>query len=839
MENKINCLIILGMYRSGTSTLTGCFNLLGVNPGKNFIPPDQSNENRYFGNNDLVLIHDILLRDLGCKWDMVGNLPRDWQESEAANRARQSIKSILERNFSSNKIWVVNDPRMCRFMPLWLPLLEEMRANPGLILNLRHPLETAQSLAQKDGFDLQKSFLLWLSHYREAFSACWNNSNVVITYDQLLADPVSTLKFISESLNIDYPRPLQNTYPEILDFVRPEMKHQHSGQSQNKEESGFAHFIHLYNQILQLCVERTTLLTAEAGKETGVSRYNKELLPSVLQHLSSENSVSGIQDSKREKAVLASGRLFNDILSLVGDHERAQHSLHLEKEHRLINSTKLGTALFAQVYFPQEHGALFTEEKSKKILLAPVEWQKITVMMPDPILVKNKGLCLKPLNTRGIVHISSIRLVNSATEEVVFKIEKPEEFEKCQIREHAFPLPGQEGLTLFVFNHDPQIIHPPILDLPDCPLEIRIWIKAQTDQKEIKNLWIQEQEYRKELETKLAESEEQLSASRSQMDAEQESSASRSQMDAEQESRKGLELLKAELETKLAESEEQLSASRLQTQKEQDRINQLNLENSRLSTRNYLYAEKNKQLKRWMDQLHNDFNALVGSKRWRTGNALIRFMEVMLLKGKKPGAAHHMQQVFASYNSMQKNERTKSSFHQSWNLNKKVSFDRLMQQLENDVSAMCDSTRWKTGNTVIRIFEIMLLRGKPRLAMNHMQKIFSEYQIKKDQGQSITLGLMQKWMRQLEVDFQNTLVSRRWRVGKSLVRGLEMLLLRKKKPMAPDHMQTLFDQFRQGQYTHHFNDSNELTVQNYPSQFNTYVSPEQAAGKPYTLRPPV
>ena len=128
----------------------------------------------------------------------------------------------------------------------------------------------------------------------------------------------------------------------------------------------------------------------------------------------------------------------------------------------------------------------------------------------------------------------------------------------------------------------------------------------------------------------------------------------------------------------------------------------------------------------------------------------------------------------------------------------------------------------------------MLFRGRPRLALNNMQEIFSEYQTKKDQGQSITLELMQKWMRQLESDYQNILASRRWQIGNSLVRGLEMLLLRKKKPMATDHMQKLFAQFSQGQaqYTHHSNDSNGLPV-------NTYVSPEQASGDSYTLRPPV
>ena len=131
-----------------------------------------------------------------------------------------------------------------------------------------------------------------------------------------------------------------------------------------------------------------------------------------------------------------------------------------------------------------------------------------------------------------------------------------------------------------------------------------------------------------------------------------------------------------------------------------------------------------------------------------------------------------------------------------------------MQQLEKDVSALSNSARWKVGNALIRIVEIMLFRGRPRLALNHMRDIFREYQTRKDQGQSISPWLMQEWMRKLESDYQNILASRRWQVGNSLVRGLEMLLLRKKKPMATDHIQKLFDQFSQDQYTQ--GDSNTL-----------------------------
>ena len=544
IKNKINCLIVLGMHRSGTSVLGGCLNLLGSDIGKNSMAPAQSGEEGFFEVGDLNLVHDILLRDLGCKWDMVGNLPVDWLKSEAANRARKSIQSILERHFSPDRFCVLHDPRICRFMPLWSSLLEEMGFAPGIILNLRHPLEVASSMAEKDGFGLRKSLMLWMSYYRDAFSVCGDRPNLIVNYDQLLADPVSTLAFIRESFGVDYPFSLEKSYSKILDFVRPEMKHHYSGQFENKGEFDFAHFIHLYEQICRFSAKRVSRLSGEAGNKTEMITCDQDLLPSPLRDISSMDSFKDASGSNREKSVLSAGYFFNDALSLVGDHERVVHSLKMKKERKLLDSAKPGRSLFAQALFPQDGEVVFTEEYSEKILLAPGEWQEIVVETPDSILVREKGACLIPLNTRGMVHISSFTLENSASGETVFKVEKPGDFAKFRIMGGCFSLPDDDGLTLFVFNHRPEMISPPIPDLPDCPLKMRIWIKPRTDQGEVEKLWIREREVKEELEStrdrlgaELSEVRKELESAVSGMDRErgvkEEVEATRDRLDAE------------------------------------------------------------------------------------------------------------------------------------------------------------------------------------------------------------------------------------------------------------------------------------------------------------------
>ena len=210
-QNKnIDCLFILSAPRSGASVLAGCLKQLGVDLGASITPAGSSGHSRSFENRDIALVHDILLRDLGCSWDMLGSLPLGWPDSEAASRARKSLEGILQSSFKKDQLFAIKDPRLCRLMPLWKPLLESAGISPGLVLVMRHPWETALSLRKNHDLNLLKAHLLWLIYNREALGfleKCHENRSdetasmdkstqpcsLTITFDQLLADSPGTL----------------------------------------------------------------------------------------------------------------------------------------------------------------------------------------------------------------------------------------------------------------------------------------------------------------------------------------------------------------------------------------------------------------------------------------------------------------------------------------------------------------------------------------------------------------------------------------------------------------------------------------------------------------------
>ena len=143
---SVDCLLVTGMYRSGLSALSECLQLLGVRLGKSTSYNGNPAATDQTAANDVTQIHDMLFKDLGCSWDMIGSFPMGWLDSEAAKTARKRIRDLIESRYTKKGLWAIVDPRLCRLMPLWIGILDEQRINPGILLMVRHPLEVAQSI---------------------------------------------------------------------------------------------------------------------------------------------------------------------------------------------------------------------------------------------------------------------------------------------------------------------------------------------------------------------------------------------------------------------------------------------------------------------------------------------------------------------------------------------------------------------------------------------------------------------------------------------------------------------------------------------------------------------
>lgn len=212
------------MHRSGTSALAGSVQLLGVEFGSPLMPTTSGNEKGFFEHLEVLDLHRRFLGDLGRTWhDLQRVVPAALPAAARRDFARDA-KELLERNFASVPLWGVKDPRLCRLLPLWLPVLEEAGRAPRCAIIYRHPREVADSLASRDGFSAEKSIMLWADHNLSAEEASRQLPRVFLDYAALLDDPVASLTRLGEGLELSWPVAPAAAAGDLAEFLSPKLR---------------------------------------------------------------------------------------------------------------------------------------------------------------------------------------------------------------------------------------------------------------------------------------------------------------------------------------------------------------------------------------------------------------------------------------------------------------------------------------------------------------------------------------------------------------------------------------------------------------------------------------
>jgi hypothetical protein len=231
------CILVLGMHRSGTSALTRCLNLLGMDLGSNLIAPEAMNSKGFWEHADAVRINNDLLQSFDMYWRSLGPLPENWLASDAAARAREQIALLIERDFSGIPLWGIKDPRICRLAPLWLDVLRELGVTAKVVITVRSPLEVAASIgkAHPELSDMQLNVFSWMQHVAESEAATRGVARTMVEYDSLMSDPDRVLADIGASLDIQWPMPFADRSQIIHAFLDVGLRTHRSGDAAESE----------------------------------------------------------------------------------------------------------------------------------------------------------------------------------------------------------------------------------------------------------------------------------------------------------------------------------------------------------------------------------------------------------------------------------------------------------------------------------------------------------------------------------------------------------------------------------------------------------------------------
>ncbi|MGH6995466.1 MAG: sulfotransferase family protein, partial [Stellaceae bacterium] len=232
---------VLGMHRSGTSAVTRVLNLLGVELGQGLMTASPDNERGYWENLTIVQEHHQLLEALGSSWDDLRALPADWMKNPAAVSAAHRLRAIVEREFSAAPLWGLKDPRLCRLLPLWLPLLRSMRMTPHFVLVLRHPAEVAASLAKRDRKSRAAAALLWLRHMLEAERATRGLPRTIVNFADLIENPrnwSAEFRRVAAECGLDWSNDYQAVDAAVGAFLSPDLRHHQTVAKSGADDFG-------------------------------------------------------------------------------------------------------------------------------------------------------------------------------------------------------------------------------------------------------------------------------------------------------------------------------------------------------------------------------------------------------------------------------------------------------------------------------------------------------------------------------------------------------------------------------------------------------------------------
>ena len=180
--------VVLGMHRSGTSLVAEVMNVLGAHAGRSedLGAPDLYNPTGYWEHRDVVKLDSEILDAVSATWSENSvnvDLSRltSAQRAEFAGRARRIAQSLHGRG-----AFVLKDPRMSLLFPLWREALGE----PVCVIVWREPLAVARSLLTRNKQPLLMSLALWEHYNRTLLRDTEGLQRVLVSYEQLLADPV-------------------------------------------------------------------------------------------------------------------------------------------------------------------------------------------------------------------------------------------------------------------------------------------------------------------------------------------------------------------------------------------------------------------------------------------------------------------------------------------------------------------------------------------------------------------------------------------------------------------------------------------------------------------------
>jgi hypothetical protein len=219
-------IIVAGMHRSGTSAITRCLNLYGATLPDGLLKPVKNDNDMGFWESQVLMeLHDKILASLGGSWESLTPVPEQWFISSEAKFYKDKLIQLINDQYQEIDLAIVKDPRICKLIPLWESALAEMGVTPYYIISLRNPIEIAQSLARRNGFELKYALSLWFVYLRILELNTRTANRAFVQYDDLLNNHSKFVSHLRESLSLPLNWQSTSAKENVDSFLDSSMRH--------------------------------------------------------------------------------------------------------------------------------------------------------------------------------------------------------------------------------------------------------------------------------------------------------------------------------------------------------------------------------------------------------------------------------------------------------------------------------------------------------------------------------------------------------------------------------------------------------------------------------------
>ena len=216
-------LIVLGLHRSGTSSVAGLLHLLGAYAGRpgGFLHEPRENARGFLERGDLHLACVAALRRRGGDW----SVPLGW-DADAVPAARAQLRADwapIRAELAAQAPWFIKEPRLC----LLYDEIADSVEQPVFIHVVRAPSAVAASVQRRDGLTAPHALALW-EHYNHAAAAvAARGPGLVLDYHCLLQQPREQVQRLRQRLQDCGVQGLRRPDDEeIAAWVGAELAHQ-------------------------------------------------------------------------------------------------------------------------------------------------------------------------------------------------------------------------------------------------------------------------------------------------------------------------------------------------------------------------------------------------------------------------------------------------------------------------------------------------------------------------------------------------------------------------------------------------------------------------------------